>query len=108
MGRSRREFLKEAAGFAAAMACPCLFAANPPPKKPVSYSLIAVTAKVCGTCQHWKGERMVIDKGKRVKCQQFAIGPCFRGAGFKYSATSPAASHGCIAGGQYKPWVGLP
>ena len=52
MERSRREFVKEAAGFAAAMACPCLFAANPPPKKPVSYSLIAVTAKVCGTCQH--------------------------------------------------------
>ena len=100
--------MKEAAGFAAAMACQCLFAANPQPKKPVSYSLIAVTAKVCGTCQHWKGKRMLIEKGKRVKCQQFASGPCFRGAGFKYGATSSAASHGCIKGGQYKPWVGLP
>ena len=63
MERNRREFVKNAAGFAAAMACPCLFAANPSPKKTVSYSLIAVTAKVCGTCQHWKGERMPLPSG---------------------------------------------
>ena len=79
---------------------------NAPKQK--SYSLINVDKKVCGTCQHWCGERMVVDRGLRVKCQHFAESPCFRGPGFKYPATSPAASHGCIRGGQYKRWVGLP
>ena len=76
--------------------------------KQKSYSLVNVDKKVCGTCQHWRGERMVVDRGLRVKCQHFAESPCFRGLGFKYPATSPAASHGCIRGGQYKRWVGLP
>ena len=76
--------------------------------KQKSYSLINVDKKVCGTCQHWRGERMVVDRGLRVKCQHFAESPCFRGSGFKYPAISPAASHGCIRGGQYKRWVGLP
>lgn len=77
-------------------------------QKRKSYSFINVDKKVCGTCQHWRGERIVVDRGRRVKCQQSAEAPCFRGPGFKYPATSPAASHGCVRGGQYKRWVGLP
>lgn len=107
MNQRRREFLRDMTACTAALACPCLFAAQQQPKKTTAHSLISVDAKVCGTCQHWKGERSLVDHGKRVKCQQFASGPCFRGPGFKYPAVSSAQSHGCITGKFYKRWVGL-
>jgi anaerobic selenocysteine-containing dehydrogenase len=106
---NRKKFLKLSAAAVVAMMCPgvlCAGAKNA--RKTKAYSLINVDKKVCGTCQHWRGERVVVDRGLRVKCQHFAESPCFRGAGFKYPATSPAASHGCIRGGQYKRWIGLP
>lgn len=109
MTETRREFLKQALAMTAtACYCPYLFAAQKPTQKVMPSSLILASAKVCGTCQHWKGSRTLIEKGKRVKCQQMASAPCFRGAGYKYAAVSSAASHGCITGGQYKRWSQLP
>ena len=106
---TRREFAVGALAIAGTSLCPCAFAApQKPSEKPRQYSLISVSAICCGTCQHWKGERMLVDRGLRVKCQATASSPCFRGAGFKYPAISPAASHGCVSGKFYKKWVELP
>lgn len=96
--------------------CPCLLCANPQKAgapfdknaaKAKSYSLINANAVCCGTCQHWRGERALVENGKRVRCATQPDGPCHRGAGFKYPPTSPAASHGCVAKGMYKRWSGL-
>jgi len=114
---TRWQFIGEALCAAGTCMCPSALAANPQnpgapfdkkATKPKSYVLINVNAVCCGTCQHWRGERMVVEHGNRVKCQSTAESACFRGAGFKYAPTSPAASHGCVAGKQYKRWIDLP
>ena len=99
---NRAEFVKGALAVAGVAMCPCALKAAGN-----SYSLINANAVVCGTCQHWRGERHLVDQGKRVKCQSIPAGACFRGPGFKYPPMSSAQSHGC-AGKFYKRWSSLP
>ena len=124
---SRREFAEAALAVAGAVLCPCALMANPQkpgapfksngPKpgaphsqqKSTAKSYVQVSAVCCGTCQHWKGERELERTGKRVICQSgLPATPCFRGTGFKYTAISPAKSHGCVDKKFYKRWTSLP
>lgn len=117
MDLDRREFACAALASVGMALCPCWALETPPqtkaqqpPKKPetkpVPKSLVSVSAICCGTCQHWKGERELVEKGRRIRCDSVPKSPCYRGAGFKYSATSSAASHGCVEK-YYKRWVEL-
>ena len=111
---NRREFATTALAAVGAALCPCALLANPPrpgakrtPQKEIQYSLINANVVACGTCQHWKGKRQLVEQGRRVKCQSIPTVPCFRGSGFKYPPMSSAASHGCV-GKFYKRWSSLP
>ncbi len=100
--QTRKEFIECVGSAGLLFAMPSVGAAE---KK--QHVLISVDAKCCGTCQHWRGERQLVERGKRLRCEAMPSCGCMRGAGFKYPPRSSAASHGCITGGFYKQWVGL-
>lgn len=66
--------------------------------------MIRLPAECCGTCQHWTGPREVADFGRRLACGD-GVYPCpWRRSGSQ--ARQRPACRG--AGGNWKPWVGLP
>lgn len=100
-GQERRETAVKKGGSAACGGV----TAKPAVAMPV---LIPVDRICCGTCQHWKGAREIVEHGKRLRCAAMPGSACYKGSGFKYSPSSPVASHGCANGGGYARWVELP
>lgn len=64
--------------------------------------LISLPARCCGTCEHWTGERRVVEFGRRLACSD-GLHPCpWRPSG------SQARQRPMCMGDRYKPWQGLP
>ncbi len=101
--QTRKEFIQGCCAAGIMLIAPVVAAAD---KK--QYSLISISAKCCGTCQHWRGERQLVEQGKRIRCEQHPTVGCMRGPGFKCPPGSSASSHGCISGKFYKRWSSLP
>ena len=63
---------------------------------------ITLPAQCCGTCQHWSGERVLVEYGRRLRCDGSAHRCPF------YPAPSYAFLKCRCVQNHYKPWVNLP
>lgn len=68
----------------------------------MSDRFITLPAQCCGTCQHWSGERVLVEYGRRLRCEGNASRCPF------YPSPSHAFQPCRSQPKRYKPWYGLP